>query len=81
MFGSGSQFGSCVFMCAVNVVRLVNVFSQPGSSHWYGLFPVCVRRCRARLLESPNVFSHPGYSQKCGFSPVCTRKCTWSAER
>lgn len=33
MFGSGSHVGSCVFMCAVNVVRRVNVLSHAGSSH------------------------------------------------
>lgn len=66
---------------AVNVVRLVNVFSQRGSSHLYGRLPVCVLLCRASELESPNVLLHPGYSQPCGFSPVCTRICTSNAER
>ena len=68
-------------MCAVSVVRLVNVFSQIGSSHLYGRLPVCVLRCRASELESPNVLLHPGYSQPWGFSPVCTRICTSNAER
>lgn len=80
MLGSGSQVGSCVRMCAVSVVRRVNVFSHSGSSHLYGLLPVCVRRCRARELESLNVLAHPGYSQQCGFSPVCTRMCTCNAD-
>lgn len=81
MFGSGSQLGSCVRICCVRVVRLVNVFSQEISSHLYGRFPVCVLRCRARLLESPKVLPQPGYSQEWGFSPVCTRRWTCRADR